>query len=192
VSLRALELRPGTDWLGPTAAIVAHLHAWLAAHPDGPGRGVRFALPAGHPAIRCAVRRLGAGMPGSYGLYVRVPDLVAFLQAVGPVLERRLAGSPAVAWTGDLRIGLYEEGLRLRFDEGRLGGIERWSPAAGDAGGPVDALVPRDDFLHLLLGNRTIADLERTVADCLLDTDAGALLLDVLFPPMPTSTWECC
>ena len=190
VSLRALEVRPGTEWLGPTAAVVAHLHEWLRAHPDGPGRGVRFALPSGHPAIRCAARRLGAGMPGSYGLYVRVPDLVAFLQAVGPVLERRLASSPAVAWTGDLRIGLYEEGLRLRFDKGRLGGIERWSPAAGDAGGPVDALLPRDDFLHLLLGNRTIADLERTVADCLLDTDAGALLLDVLFPPMPTSRWE--
>jgi hypothetical protein len=191
-SLRGFELRPGTDWLGPTAAVIAHLHQWARHHPDGPGRGVRFALPSGHPAIRCASTRLGAGPPGSYGLYVRVPDLVAFLQAVGPVLEARLASSPAVAWTGDLRIGLYDEGLRLRFDEGRLGRIDRWSSAAGDAGGTVDAYVPRDDFLHLLFGNRTIADLERATADCLLDTDTGALLLDVLFPPMPVSRWEFC
>jgi hypothetical protein len=192
VSLRALELRPGTDWLGPTAAVVAHLHEWVRDQPDGPGRGVRFALPSEHRAIRCASTRLGAGPPGSYGLYVRVPDVVAFLQAIGPVLEARLATSPAVAWTGELRISLYEEGLRLRFDQGRLTAIERWSLAAGDAGGTVDAHLPRDDFLHLLLGNRTVADLERTVADCLLDTDTGALLLDVLFPPMRMSTWEYC
>ena len=50
--------------------------------------------------------------------------------------------------------------------------------------------MPRDDFLQLLFGNRTIEELERTTADCLLSTDAGALLLDVLFPAMPTSTWE--
>ena len=56
----------------------------------------------------------------------------------------------------------------------------------------VDASVRRDDFLQLLFGNRTIQELERTTADCLLNTDAGALLLDVLFPPMPTSTWEFC
>jgi hypothetical protein len=30
------------------------------------------------------------------------------------------------------------------------------------------------------------------VPDCLLMTDTGALLLDVLFPPMPMSTWEYC
>jgi hypothetical protein len=192
VSLRAVELRPGTEWLGPTAAVVAHLHEWVRDRPDGPGRGIRFALPPQHPAVRCASTRLGAGPPGSYGLYVRVPDFVAFLQAIAPVLEARLETSPAVAWSGDLRIGLYDEGLRLRFKQGRLTGIERWSAAAGDAGGTVDAYVPRDDFLHLLLGNRTIGDLERTTADCLLDTGAGALLLEVLFPPMPVSRWEFC
>jgi hypothetical protein len=31
-----------------------------------------------------------------------------------------------------------------------------------------------------------------TTADCLLTSDTGALMLDVLFPPMPMSTWEYC
>ena len=65
-------------------------------------------------------------------------------------------------------------------------------PPAGGSESTVDASIPRDDFVHLLFGNRTIHELELTTADCLLKTDAGALLLDVLFPPMPTSTWEFC
>ena len=190
VSLRALELRRGTSWLGPTAAVVAHLDRWVHEHPDGDGRGVRFALPAGHPATRCAATRLGWAPPGSYGLYIRVPDVIAFLRAIAPALEARLAASPAVAWTGDLHIDLYQGGFRLRFDQGRLAKIEPWKPPDGDSERGVDVRIPRDDFLHLLLGNRTIHELETTTADCLLETDAGALLLDVLFPPMPTATWE--
>jgi Acetyltransferase (GNAT) domain len=192
LSLRAFELRRGVSWLAPTSAVLAHLYRWVRAHPHGAGRGIRFALPAGHPAMRCAATRLGLGPPGSYGLYVRVPDVVAFLRAVAPVLEARVAASPAVAWTGDLRIDLYDGGFRLRFDEGRLVGIEPWIPPDDDTGGAADASLPRDDFLHLLLGNRSVVDVERATADCHLRTDAGALMLDVLFPPMPMSTWEFC
>jgi len=56
----------------------------------------------------------------------------------------------------------------------------------------IMASLPVDDFLHLLLGNRGIDDVERTTADCLVRTDVGALMLDVLFPSMPLSTWEFC
>jgi GNAT superfamily N-acetyltransferase len=192
VSVRAIELRRGTNWLAPTAAVVAHLHDWVRAHPDGPGRGVRFALPARHPALRCAATRLGWGPPGTYGLYVRVPDVAAMLRVVAPVLEARLAASPAIGWTGELRIDLYTGGLLTRFDEGRVASIERWTPPGDDSVSPADARLPAADFLHLLLGNRPIADLERASADCLLASDTGALLLDVLFPPMPMATWEFC
>ena len=192
LSLRAFELRRGVSWLAPTAAVVAYLHRWVRAHADGAGRGIRFALPAGHPAVRCAATRLGWGPPGSYGLYVRVPDLVAFLRAVAPALEARVAASPAVASTGDLRIDLYDCGVLLRFDEGRLAGIEPWVPPDDATDGVADASVPRDDFLHLLFGNRSVVDVERATADCRLRTDTGALMLDVLFPAMPMSTWEFC
>lgn len=192
VSVRALELRPGMNWLAPTSAVLTHLHHWVRTHPNGPGRGVRFALPAGHPATRCAATRLGWGPPGTSALYVRVPDVITFVRAITPVLEARLAASPAVAWTGDLHIDLYNGGLRLRFEDGRLSLIEQWMPPADETDSTVDASLPRTEFLHLLLGNRPIHDLERTTADCLLKTDIGALMLDVLFPPMPTSTWEFC
>ena len=190
ISVRAFELRRGIDWLGPTAAILAHLDERVRARPDGPGRGVRFALPVSHPATRCASTHLGWGPPGSYGLYVRVPDVVAFLRAIVPVLDARLAASPGVGWTGDLCIDLYQDGLRFCFDHGRLTAIEPWNHLTGDR--EVDARIRRDDFLHLLLGSRTVEEVERTTADCLLMTDAGALMLDVLFPPMPMMAWEYC
>jgi hypothetical protein len=189
VSLRAFELRRGTNWLGPAAVVAGHLHHWVRDHADGPGRGIRFALPAGHPGMRAVATRLGAPPTGTYGLYVRVPDVIAFLRAITPVLEERLASSPAVGWTGDLRVDLYERGLRLAFEQGRLARIEPWSPPTDDGS---DAGMAKETFLNLLLGNRTIDELERTTPDCIVETDAGALLLDVLFPPMPMSTWEFC
>lgn len=192
VSVHAFELRRGTNWLAPTSAVLAHLHDWVRAHPDGPGRGVRFALPPRHPALRCAASRLGGEPPGTYALYVRVPDVVALLRVVASVLEARLAASPAIGWTGELSINLYTGGLRIRFDEGRVASIERWNPPSDDTARPADARLPVADFLHLLLGNRRIGELERATADCLLESDAGALMLDVLFPPMPMSTWEFC
>jgi hypothetical protein len=192
VSVYAFELRPGTNWLAPTAAVLAHLHDWIRADPDGSGRGVRFSLPAGHPGLRCAATRLGRQPPETYGLYVRVPDVVAVLRAVVPVLEARLAASPAIGWTGELHIDLYTEGILIGFDEGRIASIERWSPPDDGTESPADARLPIAEFLHLLLGNRRIDELERTTADCLLESDTGALLLDVLFPPMPLSTWEFC
>jgi hypothetical protein len=191
VSVRGFELRQGESWLEPTAAVVAHLDDWARSRRDGATRGIRFALPDGHAALRCLATRLSGGPPGSYGVYVRCPDVVALVCAVVPVLEARLARSPAVGWTGDLRIDLYTGGLRLHVDEGRIALVERWIPG-GESEGTADARLTSDDLLQLVLGNRRIGELERTSADCLLTSDAGALLLDVLFPLMPASTWELC
>ncbi len=176
MTVRAIELRAGQSWLGPTAEAVAHLQDWIRSQPDGGGRGIRFALPDGHPALRCLVTRLTGGSPGSYGLYVRAADPLGLVRAVAPVLEARLAASPAVGWTGDLRVDLYTSGLHLRFDGGRLTSVEPWAPPPDEGGPRADASMAIEDFLHLFLGNRRLDDLERASADCIVDTDAGALL----------------
>jgi hypothetical protein len=59
-----------------------------------------------------------------------------------------VAGSPAVAWTGNLRIDFYACGLQLSFDEGRISSIERWTPPADDTAS-IDASLPVEDFPHL-------------------------------------------
>jgi len=184
----AFELAPGESWLAPTAAVLPHLDAWARSHPDGPGGGVRLLLPEGHPARRSAATGLTGGRPGGYGYYVRMPDPARALTAVRTVLEGRLARSPAVGHTGDVVIDLYTGRLRFRFEDGRLDAVVAEGPRPDDAP-PADVSLPAEWLLHLVLGNRSLAELQATVADCELGTDAGALIVDALFPRMPLSPW---
>ncbi len=182
--LRAFELLPGQCWLGPTSAVIAH--AQQAAR-DRSLAGVTLAWPDEHPALRCAYTRLAPPFGANYALYVRVPDLPAFLHAIAPVLDRRLAASPATNYSGDLRLDFYIDGLTMSFKDGRLASVAPWRPDDDDDHG--DAGMPRDAFVHMLLGNRSVTELEGTVADCSVNTDVGGLLLDVLFPRMPLHRW---
>ncbi len=184
----AFELAPGESWLAPTAAVMLHLDAWARDHPDGPGGGVRLLVPEGHPARRSAAVGLTGGRPAGYGLYVRMTDPACALTAVRSVLEDRLARSPAVGHTGEVVIDLYTGTLRLRFDDGRLESVVADGPRLDDAP-PADVSLPHEWLLHLVLGNRSLAELQTTVADCLLGTDTGALIVDALFPRMPLSAW---
>jgi hypothetical protein len=182
--LRAFELLPGQSWLGPTAAVLAH--AQQAARERSLA-GISLAWPDEHPALRCAYTRLAPPHGANYGLYVRVADAPTFLNAIASVLERRLAASPATNFSGDLRLDFYVDGLMMSFKDGRVASVARWRPDDDDDHG--DAGMPRDAFVQMLLGNRSITELEGTVADCSVNSDAGGLLLDVLFPRMPLDRW---
>jgi len=184
----SFALAPGESWLAPTAAVLLHLDAWARGHPDGPGGGVRLLLPAGHPARRSAATGLAAGRPGTYGFYVRMTDPAGVLTALRAALEARLATSPAVGHTGEVVIDHYTGQLRLGFEDGRLDHVVADGPRPDDAQ-PADVSLPGEWLLHLVLGNRTLAELEATVPDCLLGTDAGALIVDALFPRLPVSPW---
>ena len=102
------------------------------------------------------------------------------------VLEDRLARSPAVGHTGEVVIDLYTGRLRLRFEAGRLEAVVADGPRP-DGAPPADVSLPAEWLLHLVLGNRSLADLQATVADCLVETDTGALVLDASSPACPSS-----
>ena len=141
VSLRALELRRGTvgwDRQRPSWPICTSGSGTI---PTAPDKASRLALPPGHPApTRCLdparlgiTRRVRAVYPSAR--CHRLPPR----HRAGP--EPHLAASPAVAWTGGLRVDLYQGGLGLHFDDGRLATVERWDPPAGDTETAVDARV---------------------------------------------------
>jgi Acetyltransferase (GNAT) domain len=188
VQLWILDLVAGRSWLEPTAAVLAHLAAWGADHPDGPANGIGLLLPDRHPARRCVSTHLDRPAASPYGLYVRVPDLALFLRTVTPSLEARVAASPAVGFCGVMTIDLFTERLALRFDTGRVMGVEHVD-AADEINASVDLRIPREAFLHLLLGNRSLAELEAAFADCEVCTDRGGLLAGVLFPHMTLTPW---
>jgi hypothetical protein len=120
-----------------------------------------------------------------YAFYIRVPDLPAFFRRVASVLERRLAGSLAAGYSGDLKLSFYRSGLVLNFGKGRLENVEAFEPPQNlDAG----ASFPDLTFLQLVFGRRSRAELEAAFPDCYTSGDAGPLL-DVLFPKLPSRVW---
>jgi hypothetical protein len=121
-------------------------------------------------------RSLDAYDMGTYAWQIHVPDLVALLRALAPVLERRIAGSPFAGLTRDVRLSLYRETLLLRFEAGRLTQVT-------DLGftGWEDIRVPPLQFIPLVMGYRTVEELCGVYPD-VGTTPTWRLLADTLFP----------
>jgi len=160
--------------LGFDAALAALRHLkTLALKREKPG--IRLNLPAGCTLMRLA-RSLGARDLGTYAWQIHVPDVVALLRTLAPVLERRIAGSPFAGLTRDVRVRLYRETIRLRFQEGRLSEVA----SLGFSGGEEISFPPLQ-FIPLVLGYRTWEELHATYPDVRI-APAWRLLVDTLFP----------
>ena len=189
VSAWAYELQPGTSWLAVTPSVVRYLwqlgEVWAARDPKQEMESFAFELGAEHPAYQV----FRQGLPGAdkpYAWYVRVPDLPGFLQHITPVLEQRLAVSPLAGHTAEIRISFYRCGVRLVFKEGRLTTIEPWQPTPETGG---DAAFPDLTFLQLLFGYRSLEELDHAFADCWASGDQAWVLLDAIFPKVPSDIW---
>jgi len=134
-----------------------------------------------------------------YANYARVPDVAAFLRAVTPALERRLAASVCAGHTGTLTLGFYRSGVRLALERGKVTALASWTPdldvrgleygrPSPDARRPV-AMFPDLTFLQLLFGFRALAELEAAFPDCIVRTNEARALLDALFPRTPSDVW---
>jgi hypothetical protein len=135
----------------------------------------------------------------AYAWYARVPDVAAFLRAVAPALERRLAASPCAGHTGTLTLGFYASGVRLTLDRGKVGAVEAWRPdltvrglefgrPSNDPRRPL-ATFPDLTFLQLLFGFRGLRELEAAFPDCVVRTQEARALLGALFPKTPSDIW---
>ena len=184
------ELIAGESWLAAAPSLLRHLRAAAGERLVAEaGEGRRLAsiiclLGTQHPLYEVAAPWLPETRP-PYAWYVRVPDLPAFIRRIAPALERRLAASPLAGHSGAARIGFYRDGLDLTFAGGRLVAAEPWRPTTEEAG---DCAFPDRQFLQLLFGYRSYADLSHAFADVSADHDARALL-QALFPPAPSDVW---
>ncbi len=136
---------------------------------------------AGTPWSR-VVHAAGHPYPEPSDYYARVADPVAFLRAIEPVLSRRLASSGLVADRGELAISLYERGVLLAWEDGRVTSIEATGPDPEPFESRGVGVAP-DWFPALVLGRWGASGLaERTD-----DTELGdhATVMDVLFPALP-------
>jgi hypothetical protein len=144
---------------------------------------------AGNGTLLQAARSLGS-QPQPYDQWlVRITNMAALLTRLAPLFERRLADSDCSGLTTALRINLFREAFVLRFESGRLLGVD--APGFVDASMGADGgdlCIPRDAFLRLLLGYRTLDNLRDAWPDIVV-RPGSRHILDVLFPLLSSCVW---
>lgn len=141
---------------------------------------IRFEMGRSDPLYDLLGHELAPAVEPPYAWYLRVPDIPAFLRLIAPELERRLAGSKLAAHTGTLEVDLYTNGFQMRFEDGRLAGVDPWRAPIKDE--PDSALqCPALTFLQLLMSYRSLAELTEIFPD-VESRREHRLLIDTLFP----------
>ncbi|MBA3824640.1 MAG: GNAT family N-acetyltransferase [Ktedonobacterales bacterium] len=183
--LTTLEVAEGTSWLAVVPSALRHLRELVGTVP---AETLGIAGGREHPAYAVFPTRFALlDPPGAW--YIRIPDEVAFLRQIAPILTGRLAASLAVGYTGEVRLNRYRSGILLRFAAGQLAEIAPWAAADARALTVASAAFPDDSFTHLLCGTRSLADLEAQYSDCEVATDEVRALLTILFPQRTSAVW---
>jgi hypothetical protein len=182
------ELKPGVSWLEVTPSVARYLWQTGETYSKRDGRppvrtGYGFWFGSEHPSYEVFRDRLPR-VRDPYAWYVRVPDLSKFIRHITPALERHIAVSPIIGYSGEVTIGFYRSGLRLAFKNGKLTDVDIWKPSAHNDG---MATFPELSFLQLVFGYRRFEELEQSYADCYYDNDETRVLLNTLFPKRSSS-----
>ncbi len=182
------ELRQGASWLAITPTVIRYLDArakdYAARDPRESYQALQFFFGTEHP-LYDVFRRSLPQTYRAYAWYVRIPDLADFIRHIAPVLERRLATSYAVGYSGELKLSFYRTGIRVVFEGGKLTTVEPWDPA----GQRASASFPDRTFIKLLVGYQTTDELRVSFPDCRVDSDEARVLLDTLFPKQSSHVW---
>lgn len=181
------ELKPGISWLEVTPYVIRYM--WNTGQEYGRRENrtcttFSFLLGAEHPAYDTLGNSVVTnGQP--YAWYVRVPDVVGFLDHIKPVLEKRLADSIACGHSGEYLIGMYPKGIRLIVENGRIT-FEPWKPDHADQG---NAGFPMLTFLKILFGYRSFEELKYAFPDCWWSDESTRVMVNILFPKRNSSLY---
>jgi hypothetical protein len=182
------ELKEGVSWLEATPTVARYLWqtgetCWKREGKPGVRTAYSFWFGTEHPSYDIFRERLPR-LRDPYAWYIRVPDLPKFLRHIAPALERRIAESAIVGYSGEVKISFYRSGLRLALNKGKLVAIESWVPRHEDQG---NAKFPDLTFLQLVFGYRDYEEIEQSFADCGYRDDEVRVLLNTLFPKKASS-----
>jgi hypothetical protein len=184
-----MELVPGTSWFDVAHPLLRQLkvtgdeYAQRDSTEEKPVEMTKYTFDLGedHPLHHIIPGRMPQ-VHDPYAYYIRVPDLIGFLQTISPVLEGRLANSYMCGHSGDLKINFFKSGILMKFEQGKIK-IEEWDkPHFQDA----SANFPDLTFTQLLFGYRSADDLEKAFPDIYYPKEGAKYLLDVLFPRKPS------
>ncbi len=185
-----MEIMPGVGYLNLMPSVLRGLWKIAQTTPLSENRQnqelktLMLELGRAHPAYHALLgKKIHLHEP--YGLYIRVPNLVAFLRHIQPALEKNLVGTVAEGYNGELKVNRYRSGVQLKFNGGKITDISNCSPDSVEFG---DAQFPDLTFLQLLCGRRRFSELKANFVDCGGRDEAG-VLLNCLFPPFTGNVW---
>jgi len=182
------ELQPEASWLDVSPSVARYLWNKGQEYSKVENKACDyfgFFLGGNHPVYNA----LSESLPLSrdpYAWYVRLPDLIGFLNHIKPVLDKRLAESVVKGHSGEYLIGMYPNGFKLTLAQGLITGIDPWKPDHADHG---NAGFPALTFLKLLFGYRSYEDLRYAFPDCWWDSDKTRLVLNALFPKQHSNVY---
>lgn len=180
VSALWYELKPGISWLAVTPSVVRHLWNKGQEYAKRDGKtctSFGFLLGAQHPVYEALGRDLPSVNP-PYAWYMRVADLLGFLNHIKPALEKRIAASIAAGHSREIKISFYRDGLKLVIEKGSISAIEAWKPSPEEEGAIA---FPDRTFLQILFGYRSYDELHQSFADCWCNSEEVRALIDILF-----------
>ncbi|HSJ88489.1 MAG TPA: GNAT family N-acetyltransferase [Anaerolineales bacterium] len=174
------ELAPGVSWLEVSPCVVRYM--WdtgqeYAKRENRTCTTFSFLLGAEHPVYEA----LGNTLPrisNPYAWYLRVPDLLGFLNLIKPVLEQRLSESIACGHTGEYLLVMYPQGIRLTLENGHID-LDSWKPDNAEDG---NAVFPMLTFLQILFGYRSFEELDQAFPDCYWRDESTHVIINALFP----------
>ncbi|KAF8934205.1 hypothetical protein BGZ58_005861 [Dissophora ornata] len=138
-----------------------------------------------------------------FRIYTRIKSYPAFIMAVAPELEKRLANSALAGTTGRLQLNFFRQvegssgnGLEVLLEKGKIVDANDWTPLTPeklfeqnqqwkkDGSEPViySATFAPLTFICLLTGHRSLEELHFAYGENNVRDEATRLLLNTLFP----------
>ncbi len=118
-------------------------------------------------------------LQSNYGWQIKIPDLKRFFESIKVVLENRVEKSKFNNLSKTVIISNYKQSIELMFNKGKIEAIkiESGYPDAEKC----DVRIPGALLLKLLLGDRTVDEINHIVKDARINPSSKKLI-EILFP----------
>jgi hypothetical protein len=122
---------------------------------------------------------IGGKLQSNYGWQIKIPDLKRFFESIKDVLENRIEKSKFSTLSKTVIISDYKQSIELTFIKGKIEDIkiESGYPDAEKC----DIRIPGVILLKLLLGDRTVDEINYIVKDARMNPSSKKLI-EILFP----------
>ena len=122
---------------------------------------------------------IGGKLQSNYGWQIKVPDLKRFFESIKVVLENRIEKSKFNNLSKTVIISDYKQSIELIFNNGKIEAIK------GESGyldfEKCDVRIPEAMLLKLLLGDKTVDEINHIVKDARINPSSKKLI-EILFP----------